>query len=276
MEIIKTAVNKQQYAGPETGNLMVSVKKVAIVLGARSLMSIGYGEKGEVLAIRYCDYNNVSADWISDFYEHQFITEPLLAEEEKVTKAFVSTERTLIVPANLYNTEAAAKWVAKMHLVENDDVISDYKLDSDQAHLVYVWPQMIQDLVKRYFPNAIAIPLNAAQLNKSAKDSIDVQCIVGLKEATITIYNGSKLLWSETSQYATAEDIAYRIQHLCSANDINTPDVRCTCTSSELMLVISKLTQYFPDLSISDGSSNATNAAWEAPVSLSRQLYKCV
>jgi hypothetical protein len=274
MEIIKAAVNKQQYAGPETGNLMASVKKVAIVLGAHSLMSIGYGDKGEVLAIRYCDYNNLSADWISDFYEHQFITEPLLAEEGKVTTAFISTERTLIVPANLYNAEVAAAWLSKMYLVENDDVVSEYKLENDQAQLVYAWPQMIQDLVKRYFPNAIVLPLNAAQLNKSAKDSGGVQCIVSLREAAITLYNAGKLLWSETMRYATAEDIAYRIQHLCITNGLDAPEVRCTCTSSELMLVVSKLTQYFPNLNTGDGQ--AIHAAWEAPVSLSRQLYKCV
>lgn len=274
-EIIKTAVNKQQYAGPETGNLMASVKKIILVIGPRSLMAVGYGDSGTVLGIRYTDYNNVPGDWISDFYEHQFITEPMLSDGDKITSVFISTDRTMLVPSVLYNTDAATKWIGKTQLVEADDIVSAWQADSDKAQVVYVWPQMIQDLLKRYFPKTKVLPLNAVQLGKTGKKVNQVKCIIGAQLANIAIYVEGKLACCETIPYTAAEDIAYRIQHVLRAHGLDTAEVIAMATGTELVLVIGRLAQYFPELTVGNEANYMTQNSWEAALALSRQLYTC-
>lgn len=276
-EILKTSTNKQQYASPDTGNLMTAVKKVLVTICPRSLTLSGIGDNGAVLAVRYSDYNNVPTDWIIDFFEHQFLNEPLLTDANKVVAAFIGTEKNIVVPSSLYNAETAETWLKKVHFVENDDIVTVHPLGNDKAQYVYAWPLMIKDLLKRYFPKAKTYPLAAYQFTKKQSSNPIVECCISTQEAFITIHNTKgQLVWHEVSGYGLAEDLAYRILAACKQHNIDNYTLRCTALSSELVLVLHKLSQYFENLQVGDSQSYMNASGWEAPIYLSKQLYQCV
>lgn len=276
-DILKTTANKQQYASPDTGNLMAGVKKVLITICPHSLAVSGIGDNGAILAVRYSDYNNISTDWIIDFFEHQFLNEPLLNDANKVIAAFIGTEKNIVVPSSLYNAEAAEEWLNKVHLVENDDIVTSYPLGNDKAQYVYAWPLMIKDLLKRYFPKAKTYPLAAYQFSKPQGNNAIVDCCISTQEAFITIRNErGQLVWHEVSRYGLAEDIAYRILAACKQHNITNYIIRSTTLSSELVIVLHRLSQYFEKMQVGDKQSYMNASGWDAPIYLSKQLYQCV
>ena len=276
-EISKTTANKQQYVAPDTTNLMASVKKVAITICPRSLMITGYGDGGNVLAVRYSDYNNVHSDWIIDFFEHQFLNEPLLSDPNKIIAAFIGTEKNIVVPAALYNTETAQQWLAATHYIENDDVVTTHPLGSNKAHYIYAWPLMIKDLLKRYFPKAKAYPLAAYQFTKNNSTNATIHCCISSQEAFITILApGGSLLWHEVVKYGLAEDIAYRIHAGCKQHNISNYTVRCTALSPELVFILHKLSPYFEQMLVGESQSYLNASGWDSSLFLSKQIYQCV
>jgi hypothetical protein len=276
-EILKTTANKQQYASPEAANLMASVKKVVVTICPRSLLVSGLGDNGAVLTMRYSDYTNVSTDWIIDFFEHQFLNEPLLNDPNKITAAFIGTEKNIVIPAALYNAETAEEWLSKVHYVENDDVVTNHPLGNDKAQYVYAWPLMIKDLLKRYFPKAKTYPLAAYQFAKNQGNKAIVECCISAQEAFITIHTAKgQLVWHEVTKYNIAEDIAYRINTICKQNKIADYTVRTATLNSELVIVLHKLSHYFEHMQVGDSQSYMNTSGWEACSYLSKQLYQCV
>ncbi|RYE23483.1 MAG: DUF3822 family protein [Sphingobacteriales bacterium] len=276
-EILKTTANKQQYASPDAGNLMASVKKVVVTICPRSLLVSGYGDSGEVLAMRYADYNNVPTDWIIDFFEHQFLNEPLLNDPNRVTAAFIGSEKAMVIPAALHNAETAEQWLSKVQFVENDDVVTSQPLGNDKAQYVFAWPLMIKDLLKRYFPKAKAYPLAQYQFSKNNSKTATVDCCITAQEAFITVHSAKgTLLWHEVSKYGLAEDIAYRVQSICTQQHLVDYTVRGTSLNSELVIVLHKMSPYFERLQVGDSQSYLNSSGWDACSYLSKQLYQCV
>ena len=123
--------------------------------------------------------------------------------------AFVNFPSTL-VPTTLYK-KADAEIILSLNTEINGEVIVDNIL-SQEAHLIYSVPKNIIDIVSNFFPNS----------KQKAQESILIQQYIQLntdtnkayvylneKKAGITIFKGNKLIFNNTFEYLTKEDLLY-------------------------------------------------------------------
>lgn len=278
-EVINNNLNQQVYSIHNSDALLNQVEKVICVLLPRGLLIAGFGANGGVLVMRHSDYKHDLPIWILDFYEHQFLNEPVLADVNKVTSVFIAADRSMLVPEVLYNEEAAAEWMKKIHFMELNETISTYPVADDKAVFLYAWSSSIESLVTRYFPRARFLPLSAYQFQKPKANNATLTCCITADAVIATLYDNKNLFWHQYFHYQNAEDIAYHVKLLCAQYEIdaNTLSIHCTVTSRSLNNIVSDLTQYFPDLQsglehVNGGENEQT---WGSTLYLLQQLYAC-
>jgi len=123
--------------------------------------------------------------------------------------AFVNFPSTL-VPSTLYKEEEAETLLA-FNTEVNGKILTDNIL-SQQAHLIYAVPECIVSIVSNFFPKA----------KQKSQESILIQQYSQLNTKTekaylylieqkvgITIFKGDKLIFNNTFEYATKEDLLY-------------------------------------------------------------------
>ncbi len=153
-EVINNNLNQQVYTIHNSDALLNQVDKVFCVLLPRGVLIAGFSDRGDLLMIRYSDYKPDLPIWILDFFEHQFINEPLLTDSTKVTAVFIASDKSYIVPDTLYSEETAQEWLKKLYYIEINETIATYPLRDDKAVFVYAWASAIESLVNRYFTKA--------------------------------------------------------------------------------------------------------------------------
>jgi hypothetical protein len=270
-------LNQQIYNVHSGDELQGQVSCVICVLMPRGLIVAGFSDRGDLLMIRHNNYKKSLPTWILDFYEHQFINEPLLSAPQKVVAVFVATDNGFIVPEVLYDTATAEKWMKKIHFVESNEVITVHNLREDNARYLFAWPAAIKSLVTRYFSKARIAPFPAYQFYKPYKSEASLLCCITNEQVYATLYNNRNLTWHQSFNYETAEDIAYRIKLLCQQNNIDADQMefQCTMTSKELYDTLIDLTQYFPELKDGSGNISTSDKSWTGTIYLLQQLFAC-
>lgn len=276
-DIHNSAINYHAYNVHEGDTLINQVAKVICVLLPRGLITAGFSEQGDLLMIRYGEYNHTLPVWILDFYEHQFIDEPLLSNPEQVIATFVGSEKYLVVPDALYDEGAAVKWFNQLFFVEGNEILSVHRLHEDKANYMYAWPGTMKSLIGRYFNNSRALPLATYQFYKPYRTDSAIQCCITSTHVFATLYKNRTLHWHQAFPYETGEDIAYHIRLLCKQHRINpdTLDLKCTVTFRGLNTILNETAQYFPGIKDGDASVVAGDSQWTPAVSLLQQLYAC-
>ena len=276
-EISNSNLSQQVYNVHSGDSLLNQVSKVICVLMPRALIIAGFSAHGDLLMIRYSDYKRNLPAWILDFFEHQFINEPLLSDANKVNATFIAGEKSMVVPEVLYNETTAEEWMKKICFVEGNEIIGKHHLREDKANYLYAWPGTIKSLMTRYFGNSKILPFSAYQFYKPYKSECSLQCCITGEHVYATLYNNRTLHWHQVFPYQNAEDIAYHIKLLCQQHDIDPQrmGLQCTMASKNLAPLVNELAQYFPDLKDGTGSVGTNDRNWTGTIYLLQQLYAC-
>ncbi len=269
-------IYEQVYNAHEDDTLSSRVALVICLLIPRGMLTAGFSISKELLTIHYSGYNKNKPVWGLDFFEQLFVTEPLLSTREKIKGVFISNNKNLVVPDELYAEKEAKKWLRQLYFIESKDVINILPLENDKAQYLYSFPIDIAELVKINFRKTPVIPLSFHHFNMEQVHSLYLQCTVSNEQVVTTLHNYSQLLWHKVIDYSCAEDIAFEIKLLCKENYIDAAklNIVCNALSSTEYSVINELTQYFP--SIKAGNGLTIHGRWDPAISLVHQLFECV
>jgi len=265
-----TAAKRQEYYAGNNSKIADEVKRVIGIFLPRAFVLGGFDERGNLLTVQHTDYKKQIQSWLPDFFEHSFLTEPLLSDIQKLTTVFIATDKYLLTPGILYNEIAATKWLSTIHFIEaTETVINHYDKESD-VYYTYTWPSAIKKLLLSYFLKTTVLPLAAYQLNTIDTRGYQLQCCISGEQVIATLNHNGTIQWHQSFNYQTAEDIAYHIKLLCKQYNITDDELQitCTATSNEQSEIISRLGQYFSQL-------QQPNNDWANTISLFQQLYTC-
>ena len=189
---------------------------------------------------------------------------------------FISSDKNLIVPNELYSEDSAVTWLSRIHFIETNDVIYTYPLASESATYLLAAPVSTTELVKINFQHAEILPLSIYQFRSRHTSGYHMQLCLSSEQVCVTLHNDSQLLWHRVFGYTTAEEIAYVLNSYCRENSIDPAQLQLACTglSASEFDRINELTQYFPEIKAGDGSSIAM--IWDGAISLAQQLFSCV
>ena len=267
---------QQIYIAEEDDTLLSRIDTVICVLMQRSVFIAGFDADNEVLTINHAGYSTDKTVWDPNFFERLFANEPLLAAREKVKALFISTDKNIIVPDDLYEEKAAQNWLKHIHYIEDADVVSTQPISTDQAQFVYAIPAIITELIHMNFEKAAILPLPLYQFQNDNKQRLFLQCCISSEQVCATLHNYSQLLWHKVFTYTCAEDIAYEMQHQCVENNISPSDITivCNAVSSAEYDMINDVSQYYAGIEAGDGTT--IHYRWDPAISLAKQLLACV
>lgn len=265
-----SALNQQTYRADGGETPAKEVHRAICVLLPRALLIGSFDNNGKIINACYTDYRSALPEWITDFFEHQFITDPILSGEHKTNTIFVASDKNLLVPNALYNDAEAENWLQKTTFVEATDTISDCWLKAADVHYLYAWPTAIKKLLAKYFTNAQILPFAAHQFLEDNRKGYYLECCITEKNTYATFYNNNKIQWHQVFAYQNAEDIAYRIKLVCQQYQATLDNITCTIASNNQLELRNELSHYFPGIENKTGHTE-----WTSTISLLQQLYAC-
>jgi len=142
--------------------------------------------------------------------------------------AFVNFPSTL-VPTTLYKKEDA-ETLLSFNTKINGEAIVDNIL-SQEAHLIYSVPKNIIDIISNFFPNAKQKAQESILIQQYSQLNTDVdKAYVYLNEqkAGITIFKGNKLIFNNTFDYLTKEDLLYFVLFSFEQLKLSPEDIEVT------------------------------------------------
>lgn len=276
-DISNKNLSQQVYSARDGETLLTQVEKVICVILPRGLLVSGFNNKGEVSLIKYSDYKKDLPTWILDFYEHQFINEPLLAKAEKIMAVFVGSDKSCLFPEDLYDEKTAIKWMHKLFFVEANELIFTHHLHDEKAVYMSTWPASIRSLILRYFDKAKVLPFAAFQFHKPLKTEVLLQCCITNDQVYATLYMNRNIHWHQVFNYENAEDIAFQIKLLCKQKNIDEDllVINCSITNKILTYTANQLATFFPNFKDADPAHIASDKNWKGTIYLLQQLYSC-
>ena len=123
--------------------------------------------------------------------------------------AFVNFPSTL-VPNILYKEEEAESLLA-FNTEVNGKILTDNIL-SQKAHLIYAVPESIVSIVSNFFPRAKQKAQESILIQQYSQLNTDTEkayLYLNEQKVGITIFKGDKLIFSNTFDYTTKEDLLY-------------------------------------------------------------------
>ena len=135
----------------------------------------------------------------------------LKAEFSSQSVAFVNFPSTL-VPSKLYKKEEAETLLA-FNTKVNGTVLAD-NIVSQKAHLIYSVPESILTIVSNFFPKAkyksqeSILIQQYSQLNTEKKKAY---LYLNEQKVGITIFDGDKLIFNNSFNYTSKEDLLYYV-----------------------------------------------------------------
>ena len=123
--------------------------------------------------------------------------------------AFVNFPSTL-VPNILYKEEEAESLLA-FNTEVNGKILTDNIL-SQKAHLIYVVPESIVSIVSNFFPKAKQKAQESILIQQYSQLNTDTEkayLYLNEQKVGITIFKGDKLIFNNTFDYTTKEDLLY-------------------------------------------------------------------
>ena len=123
--------------------------------------------------------------------------------------AFVNFPSTL-VPSTLYKKEDE-KTLLDFNTEVNGKILTDNIL-SQKAHLIYAVPESIVSIVSNFFPKAKQKAQESILIQQYSQLNTDTEkayLYLNEQKVGITIFKGNKLIFNNTFDYTTKEDLLY-------------------------------------------------------------------
>jgi hypothetical protein len=271
-EVVQDYINKV-YTSDNKGGLE-DITRVICVLMPDSFTICGLNEKNNVLLINQFD---TEQQWNLDFYKARLSNrsfEPLL---RKTTAVFVDTNKEMLVPKSLYNELESEKWFRNVHFMGADEIVTSVQL-RDKAFYMYTIGTEVKSLLSDHLPKAKLLPIAAYQFHKQAKADNIAECCLSDDKAYVTLYKDRVLHWHSVFSYTSAEDIAYQVKLICKEQHIREEELvfECAAINNDLTNVITKLSEYFPNLEGGMNHNIVKDEAWANTAYLLQQLSACV
>lgn len=264
------------YRANEHDTVLSEVSRVICVLLPRSFLIAGFNGDGHVAMARYNSYEHTDPAWDKDFFEQEFMNEPLLGVPQQVRAVFIGSREGMLIPSTLYNEGEARKWMTKLQSVCPDDVLHSYGAESADAQYAFALPAAMDKLLRRYFGETPVLPLAAYQFYKPVKAGYILQCFAAEDVVTASLHQLGRLLWHQQFTYSGVEDIAWQAVYVCRELHIPRIDlqIQLTMLCDDCYDLGPELERYFPKIKWSLSLAK-DEGRWAPVLYLLQQLYVC-
>jgi hypothetical protein len=272
---INNHIVRRQYLAHKGEDLLSQVQKVVCLVTPNSFISAGYHPSGEVLLVNSARQDRFA--WDAKFVEYELLNDVLFAAPELIKSIFVASTKNMMIPDELFqDKETAQLWLQKIYHCEANEELNVTHFDSNQLYCTYAFERSIQEVFDRYTTNVKVLPLTLTHFKNKMSDVVQCTIVDGFAKATL--HHKNQLLWHQTFEYETAEDILYQLTAACQEHQIDIQEylLSFTTASIEEYPIFKGLKQYFPNFkSTKTGIADIIAPEWSSTVFLFQQLYGC-
>ena len=228
---------------------LTNIETIQLVLWEKGLCIAGFDAEGNVLTTKVYNANN----WNIGTAESIFINEPLVAGHQHITHIWIAEERNLIVPAILFEPDAASLWLKQLHLVEEGETILHSKIERTLGAVVsFPVANRLIDMLYKYFGEGRISALSSALLCQEAATTGDALDITILDQtALFSIYQNGKLLNHQVIDDFDSNNLVYTIASISTDNGMEQEQLKVNlsglCITESLAL---ELKSFFPKISV--------------------------
>jgi hypothetical protein len=144
---------------------------------------------------------------------------------KKVT-IVIPTEKSTLVPAQLYNPEKKDEYFRFNHLHEKNMIIFSNKLSTPDAYTVFEVPEYVHNTIMSLYPNITPVhhlkPLlnHVCQIGNSSKDNY-IHLHFEKDFFNLIILNSKDLHFCNSFNYKNTNDILYYVMNVLKSYEIN-------------------------------------------------------
>jgi len=230
---------------------LTNIETLHLVLWPGGLCIAGYDAEGKVLTAKA--YTFPSGDIAA--VESIFVNDPLVAGPQPVTHTWIAESRQLVVPAHLYEAEAAASWLSSFHFIEAGEQIRAAAVARHlPATVVYPVADKLELLLEKYFAESRTEPLSAMLLCQQPQASGSYADIVFLDQTVLlTVHSSGKMLVHRVAEMGNVHNLVYMLAAICQEYNIPQKELGVHCSGLCLeKTTVPELREFFPGLSCAD------------------------
>lgn len=207
-------------------NAITAITEMQLLLWQKGMCIVGFDKDGIPQKIKTFFFPEA---WDLNFMEYIFINDPMFAGEEAFSKVWLTEERIILVPEQLYVKDYADEWFRKFHFLEADEVLfHDNMSPALDAQIIFPIPEKLKELLYQYLKEDISMnALSKVALNSSNNDKGNFVKIINLpKVVLLCLQENGKNILHQVSNYENAENIIYKIAIILQEKDLNQDEVQ--------------------------------------------------
>lgn len=209
------------------GNAISEILGMQLILWSKGMCAVGYNTEGIPQKVKTYLFPK---NWDAIYIEYVFTNEPLFAGPEAFTHIWLTEERNILVPEQLYMKDYADEWIRKFHFLEKDEVLfnDDLKPALD-AQMVFPVQEKLKELLEMYMGDAKISTLSKMALRTPAPSAENLIEIINLpKTALLSLQENGKYILHQVCSYEKTEDILYKIAIILQEKDLRQDEINLT------------------------------------------------
>jgi len=131
----------------------------------------------------------------------------------KVSKVWLSEERNLLVPHDIYEENDAESWLRKFHYLSPDESLLHFNLEGVLgANILFPISEDLKVFLTYEFPKAVFAPLSRQAFLPDEKESpVGAQMVCLPREVILTLSHNGQFIYHLVYPYESPQNIIYKI-----------------------------------------------------------------
>ncbi len=269
---IKNPKNQDEYEAEE--NAITTILEMQLILWQKGMCVVGFDNYGIPQKVKTFFFPQ---DWDLKFMEYIFVNDPMFAGEEAFSKVWLTDERIILVPEQLYVKDYADEWFRKFHFLESEEILfHDNMSPALEAQIIFPIPENLKELLYQYLKEDISMnALSKVALGTSINDNGNFIKIVNLpKVVLLSLQENGKNILHQVCNYENSENIIYKIAIILQEKDLNQDEVQIAISGIAPFYnnILDELQSFFP---IRKPLEKLFNNTTFATLDFLKKLYLC-
>lgn len=219
---------------------------------------------GELLQLCWLTVDEMSELQFEEIYH----TYPEIKKAYSKTVIGFDNPLAIIVPDKLYKSEYSSALLNTMYNEQSGHPVVAEPVVKWQVHTIYTVPELLQQRIKQYFPEAIFHHGYAVGINQLKDLAIEGNLFVDFRSEDFTVLatKGSAVLLFQTFTYSNPADVIYYLLKICQEFIMDPQAVHVDISGliEQKSALYKELYQYFMNV-------HFRNANWQLPANAEQE-----
>lgn len=245
---------QQPITYSRSDNDLELLHSVQLIIWENGLCIAGFDSDNEPLMAKQFAFTQ----WNKSAITNIIVNEPMVAGPQPVTHVWLSEERQIISPRELFDAQEAEKWLPMLHFIDTSETIMHSQQPDSGKIISYPAANEMLELMGSFFEEAELGNFSGLMICEPTTEKPRIDMVVLNNFVWLSLYQNHKLMLHQAFVFSTLDDCVYRILNLLQLHQIAVPEVqiKAKVIHPNHAEITPELKAYFPQMNIRENMAD--------------------